>query len=98
MIKYISVLTCFTLCSLSLPVSAAKQDYKCYVNTTKGSKVLFYRWQEKDAQLRSARIVGKQLTDNKGKKYFIKEVEECVLLSQDFKSEKAKEQDKQTLR
>ena len=98
MMKYISVLSCLTLCSLALPVIAAKQDYKCYINSAKGSKVLFYSWQEKDVELRAAKIVGKQLTDNKGKKYFIKSLEECVPLSQEFTSEKAKEQDKRTLR
>lgn len=99
MMKFIGALSCVVLCSLSMPILAAKQDYKCYINSTKkGEQVVFYRWDEKDARLRAARLPGKQLTDKKGKKYFIKEVEECVLLSQEFSSEKAKAKDKQTLR
>ncbi|MCG9720111.1 TapY2 family type IVa secretion system protein [Shewanella sp. Isolate7] len=80
-------------------VLAAKQDYKCFINSTKkGEQVVFYRWDDKDVRLRVASLPGKQLTDNKGKKYFIKSVEECVPLSQEFSGEKAKRLDKQTLR
>lgn len=84
---------------ISQPILAAKQDYKCFINSSaKGYQVVFYRWESKDVQLKSASLVGKQRTDNKGKKYFIKSVEECVPLSQDFSSKQAKVKDKQTLK
>ncbi|MCL1141474.1 TapY2 family type IVa secretion system protein [Shewanella gaetbuli] len=99
MIKYISSVLCgLGLLSMAMPVVAAKHDYKCYIHSTKGDQVLFFSWQEQDAELRAARLVGKQLTDHKGKKYFLKEVEECVLLSEEFTSDKAKARDKRTLR
>lgn len=99
MMKFISILACACLYSFAMPALAAKQDYKCYINSSKkGEQVVFYRWDEKDARLRAARLPGKQLTDKKGKKYFIKEVEECVPLNQEFSSKEAKAKDKRTLR
>ena len=97
--KLVVSVLCFALSSVASSVFAAKQDYKCFINSTKkGDQVVFYRWDDKDVRLRVASLPGKQLTDNKGKKYFIKSVEECVPLSQEFSGEKAKRLDKQTLR
>lgn len=99
MTKLIAALSCLVLYSVTSLAIAAKQDYKCYISSSKkGEQVVFYRWDEKDARLRAAGLPGKQLTDTKGKKYFIKEVEECVPLSQEFSSKEAKTKDKQTLR
>lgn len=97
--KLISLLLSGFILSVSPLSFAAKQDYKCFVHSSKkGDQVVFYRWKEKDARLRFASLPGSQLTDSKGKKYFIKSVEECVLLSQEFSSHEAKKIDKQTLR
>ena len=99
MMKFIGALSCLVLYGVTTSAVAAKQDYKCYISSSKkGEQVVFYRWDEKDARLRTASLPGKQLTDKKGKKYFIKEVEECVPLSQEFSSKEAKAKDKQTLR
>lgn len=99
MIKIIGSLCCAASLMIATPAFAAKQDYKCYINSSKkGHQVVFYRWDSKDIRLKVASLPGKQLSDNKGKTYFIKEVEECVLLSQKFTSKKAKTKDKQTLR
>ncbi|MCL1040630.1 MULTISPECIES: TapY2 family type IVa secretion system protein [Shewanella] len=97
--KLVVSVLCFALSSVASSAFAAKQDYKCFINSTKkGEQVVFYRWNEKDLQLRVASLPGKQLTDNKGKKYFIKSVEECVPLGHEFSSTNAKRIDKQTLR
>ncbi|MCG9695995.1 TapY2 family type IVa secretion system protein [Shewanella sp. Isolate11] len=99
MIRFIMSVTCVLAMAMSQPVLAAKQDYKCFINSSaKGHQVVFYRWDSKDLQQKAASLVGKQRTDNKGKKYFIKSVEECVPLSEEFSSKQAKAQDKRTLR
>lgn len=75
------------------------QDYKCHiVSNNKDDKVVFYRWNVKDFKLKMASMPGQQLTDNNDKKYFIKDVEECVLLSEDFSSEKSQRIGERTLR
>ncbi|WP_258406578.1 TapY2 family type IVa secretion system protein [Shewanella spartinae] len=85
--------------ALITPTYGNMQEYKCFVTSAKkGGQVVFYQWQESQLQLRVAGLPGKQLTDAKGKKYFIKEVEECVPLSESFTSDKAKAVDKRTLR
>lgn len=90
------------LCSCSFVSVAAtsepSQDYKCHIDSAKGEKVVFYRWKPKDLNVRVASLPGRQLADSKGKKYFIKDVVECVPLSQEFTSEQSKKLDKMTLR
>lgn len=94
-----SVLLAVSLFCITSTTYAAKQDYKCFVDSLpKGERVIFYRWNEKDVQLRVASLPGTQLTDNKGKKYYIKSVEECVPLNKAFSSVKAQNIDKHTLR
>lgn len=75
------------------------QDYKCHiVNDKKDELVVFYRWKANDFKLKMASMPGQQLSDIKGEKYFIKGVEECVLLSENFSSEKSQRIDERTLR
>jgi hypothetical protein len=75
------------------------QDYKCHiVSSKKDDRVVFYRWKVNDFKLKMASMPGQQLSDIKDKKYFIKEVQECVLLSEDFSSEKSQRVDEKTLR
>lgn len=78
--------------------SESAQDYKCHITASKENKVVFYRWKIKDASLNIASLPGKQLTALDGKKYFIKEVVECVSLDKEFSSDKSKLLDKMTLR
>ncbi len=99
MIKLFSTTICLMSIALITPAYAKMQDYKCFISSTpKGGQVVFYRWEESQLLLRVAGLPGKQLTDVKGKKYFIKEVEECVPLSDSFTSDKANAVDKRTLR
>ncbi|TVP14990.1 TapY2 family type IVa secretion system protein [Shewanella sp. KCT] len=97
--KLIVCVLCIVLSSVASSAFAAKKDYKCFINSAKkGDQVVFYRWNDKDVKLRVASLPGKQLTDSKGKKYFIKSVEECVPLNEEFSSKQAKALDKRTLR
>ncbi|MEZ9367858.1 TapY2 family type IVa secretion system protein [Shewanella sp. 10N.286.51.B2] len=99
MIKLISISFCMLSMLAVSPVKAAKQDYKCFItSSTKGDEVVFFHWNAKDVKLKARALIGKQRADHKGKKYFIKGVEECVPLAQDFASEKAQRVDKKTLR
>ncbi|MXR68096.1 hypothetical protein GNT65_05325 [Shewanella sp. JBTF-M18] len=99
MIKLLSTTMCIMSIALITPTYAKMQEYKCFISSAqKGEQVVFYRWEESQLPLRIAGLPGKQLTDAKGKKYFIKEVEECVLLSEPFTSDKANAVDKRTLR
>ncbi|MFB2801516.1 TapY2 family type IVa secretion system protein [Shewanella seohaensis] len=74
------------------------QDYKCHVTTTNGDKVLFYRWWVKDVNLSMASLPGTQKVGGDEKKFFIKEVVECVELSKEFTNENSKKIDELTLR
>lgn len=99
MIRYFIglVLSLFSYFSIAV-TSEPAQDYKCHIIASKGDKVVFYRWKIKDVKLNIASLPGKQLTASDGKKYFIKDVVECVSLSQEFTSNKSKQLDKITLR
>ncbi len=45
-----------------------------------------------------ARLSSKPLKDTQGKRYYIKQASECVLLNEEFSSEKARKLDEVTLR
>ncbi|MEH6464591.1 MAG: TapY2 family type IVa secretion system protein [Shewanella psychromarinicola] len=77
-----------------------RQDYKCHITSSSvGERILFYRWNKKDANLNEAKLSGKQFKDSaSGKKYFIKEVSECLPLGETFKLESAQKLDSQTPR
>ncbi|MCL2917550.1 TapY2 family type IVa secretion system protein [Shewanella litorisediminis] len=93
------LLFAFSLSSVAQVAHAAKQDYKCFVDSLpKGERVVFYRWDENEVQLKIARLPGTQLQDSNGKRVYIKSVEECVPLNTTFSSPKAQSVDKQTLR
>ncbi|MGI2197638.1 TapY2 family type IVa secretion system protein [Shewanella baltica] len=90
----LGIFSCVSVAATSEPA----QGYKCHITAAKGDKVVFYRWKVKDVNLNIASLPGKQLTASDGKKYFIKEVIECVSLSQEFTSDNSKQLDKVTLR
>jgi len=96
-----SVVFIFTVTSTFISTAAAaseKQEYKCYVDTSDGAKVVFYRWQTHEFDIKVASLAGRQNVNNKGKKYFIKDVAECVALNDEFSSSSAKKLDLKTLR
>ncbi|GGI99204.1 hypothetical protein GCM10007978_41300 [Shewanella hanedai] len=86
------------LFALSMSTFASeKQDYKCFINSTDGDRVVFYRWEAKEIKLKMATLVGRTNMNKKGKKYYIKNVQECVLINQDFESSDGQDIDKITL-
>lgn len=91
-------LSMFSFMSVAAISDTTARDYKCHITAAKGDKVVFYRWKVKDANLNIASLPGKQLAASDGKKYFIKDVVECVPLSQDFSREDSQQLDKITLR
>lgn len=83
---------------LSVPVLASeKQDYKCFVKSSGGDKVLFYRWEVKGVKFKAAALIGSASKDKRGKTFYIKSVQECVGINQNFKSADAQATDKITL-
>lgn len=82
----------------TMAFASEKLEYKCYVDTTDGDKVVFYRWQIHEFELKVASLAGRQNVNTKGKKYFIKDVVECVALNEEFSSSSAKKLDLNTLR
>lgn len=100
MIKYLVVLMLLitSVHTYGDDLKELSQTYKCHITYAKGDKVLFYRWKQKDANTRIATLPGKQNIDTDGKKFFIKDVVECVPLSQNFTSEASQLLDKRTLR
>ncbi|PKG57175.1 hypothetical protein CXF83_17650 [Shewanella sp. Choline-02u-19] len=75
-----------------------KMDYKCFIKSSAGNKVLFYNWPIKEFELKMASLPSKQYSDKKGRKVFIQDVEECVAINDAFASKKAQKQDELTVR
>lgn len=94
----IGLVLVFFSCVSVAATSELAQDYKCHITASKVEKLVFYRWKVKDLNLNIASLPGKQLTASDGKKYFIKDVVECVPLNQEFTSDKSQQLDKVTLR
>ncbi|NMH64738.1 TapY2 family type IVa secretion system protein [Shewanella salipaludis] len=95
---YLLLLSLLPLTGHALETSTNTQDYKCYIGSVKGDQIVFFRWQATELKLKMAGLPGRQLMDNKGKKYFIKAVEECVPLDEEFTLGRAQQLDKATLR
>ncbi len=94
----VSMLCALPMWSVAEVKSSSAQDYKCHIITANGESVVFYRWKLADASARVSSLVGQKRTDSDGKKYFIKEVVECVPLSQVFTAEDSQKLDQRTLR
>ncbi len=75
-----------------------KMDYKCFISSSIGHKVLFYSWPIKEFELKMASLPSKQFSDRKGRKVFIQDVEECVAVNESFQSTQAQKQDQLTVR
>lgn len=82
----------------SLAVYASeKQEYKCYVDSTDGEKIVFYRWQVSEYKLKSASLPGRMNVSKDNKKYYIKDVHECVLIDEEFTKGRAQKLDRATV-
>ncbi|KFZ38264.1 hypothetical protein HR45_07190 [Shewanella mangrovi] len=83
---------------LSTNAFAARVSYKCYLDTSKGKTIAFYRWDATNVNAKVASLVATKVHRADGKSYYVKEALECVPQSEDFASKAAKRLDKQTLR
>lgn len=98
--KRLFVAVCMSWLLWGLPSYAAsgkKQDFKCYLESTAGDKVMFFKWHEDDKLKQQAGLVAQKVTSG-GQDVYIKSVTECVPLNEPFKRAKANELDKKTLR
>ena len=73
-------------------------DYKCYLETTRGHQIGFYRWKDNQKNMLMAKLVGTQTYSKDKPVPYIKEVIECAKLHDDFTSAAAQELDKMTAR
>ncbi len=73
-------------------------DYKCYLETTRGYQIGFYRWKDNQKAILMAKLVGTQTYSKDKPTPYIKEVGECVRLDDDFTSAEAQALDKMTAR
>ncbi|MPY20995.1 hypothetical protein FM037_21355 [Shewanella psychropiezotolerans] len=74
---------------------AEKLEYKCYLKTTKGYEIAFYRWEVKNFTRNMAKLPSRKLP---GKRIYIKDVEECVELDASFTLGAAQKLDEETAR
>ena len=77
--------------------ASEKQEYKCYVNSTDGDKIIFYRWQITEYKLKVASLPGRINVSKDNKKYYIKDVHECVLMNETFTLGRAQKLDRATV-
>lgn len=102
MSKILLAIMCISTLLLALPSyaekeKAKKQDFKCYLDSTAGDKVMFFRWLEEEKLKQQAGLIAQKVTSG-GQDIYIKSVMECVLLGQPFKSAKANKLDEKTVR
>lgn len=90
----------FFFCCLPLGSAATETsaEFKCYINSNSRAEIAFYVWPISELNLRMANLIGTTRVDSNNKRYFIKDVEECVALQDDFTSSKAQALDKATPR
>ncbi|QSX34741.1 TapY2 family type IVa secretion system protein [Shewanella avicenniae] len=97
--KLLLTLAILMSCAVSQSAfAAAKVSYKCYLETTKGHEVAFYRWSDENIVSKVAGLSASKRKDNKGKTYYVKQAVECVPQSEEFSSKAAQKLDKKTLR
>jgi hypothetical protein len=74
-----------------------KKDFKCFVDTNVGKKVVFYRWNVKKVNQYMSRLPATKIPNNgKANRAYIKTVVECIKLDEQFKSAEAQRIDERT--
>ncbi len=74
-----------------------KQEYKCFINSTDGEKIVFYQWKVNEYKLKAASLPGRINFNKKNKKYYIKDVHECVIINETFTMGRAQKLDRATV-
>lgn len=76
-----------------------KIEYKCYLDTTLGYQIAFYKWDAKNRQRNTARLPTKKMPyAGPNKRAYIKDVVECVELDASFSHSLARSLDDKTAR
>jgi hypothetical protein len=91
------VMAVFLLFAFNLNAEEGAVDYKCYLKTSFGHEIGFYRWHEKLYVQEVAKLIASKMQTSDGDVY-IKEVIECTKLDQDFGRPDAILLDKKTVR
>jgi hypothetical protein len=91
------VMAVFLLMAFNLNAEEGAVDYKCYLKTSFGHEIGFYRWHEKLYVQEVAKLIASKMQTADGDVY-IKEVIECTKLDQDFGRPDAILLDKKTVR
>ena len=87
------------LIGFNCSAAESAQDYKCYIKSSYGNEyIVFFKWKDKDVRRHMTVLPSTQLTDRMSKKYFVKSVDECITLDEEFVSTTARKLDRQTLR
>lgn len=74
-------------------------EYKCYLDTSKGKEIGFYRWNDDEhIKEKVAALVASKRQDYKGKTYYVRRALECVPLTEQFTSKAAIKLDSRTPR
>jgi len=94
--KQLMILLLAVFSSLAVHASE-KQEYKCYVDSTDGEKIVFYRWQVSEYKLKAASLPGRMNVSKDNKKYYIKNVHECAFMDEMFTIGRAQKLDKSTV-
>lgn len=75
-----------------------RADYKCYVDTNQGHKVVLFSWYPSKTKLYMAKFVGKRVPSDKGSvPLYIKSMLECVNVSRSFTKPQARAVEERTL-
>ncbi|WP_299568233.1 TapY2 family type IVa secretion system protein [uncultured Shewanella sp.] len=96
--KILTIILCF-MPLISVAKATEKQDYKCHVSTSSEDRVIFFNWTASEVDKKMARLTGRKMKDyQKNRKYFIREVNECLPLNATFSTSLGREIDNKTLR
>ncbi|MGS0673557.1 TapY2 family type IVa secretion system protein [Shewanella sp. 0m-4] len=89
----------FSAAAVAQDQPVEKAEYKCFVETSVSKKVVFYRWEVNRFQRNMNRLSARKVpNDGRSNRPYIKDVFECVLLDEPFKSAEANALDKVTPR
>lgn len=77
-------------------VQAAKYvDYKCYLDTTAGKKVIYFTWKQSKVRTRLANMVTKKITVDGDTRVMVKQKLECIKADKTFSNKEAYKIDSQ---
>ena len=91
--KSSNVLLFAVFCSISA-WAEPREDYKCFLLTTQGERVLNFSWQPSLVKRYQHQLVGTKMPaqpHSNGMPLYVKQVYECIKIIEAFKSSKARQ-------